>query len=172
MRWNQPPLKVWKYVSHVKRWKSDASQIIGTTYQRWKSTASQSPRIGIMYQRKNSTASQTATIIRPYMYRNCHRWRWWMYTSYVTASLYAREMQTAVVWSCSPFIRSGQNHLARHNERGKNTRQTEEEVGRQDQGMDRSGVRQVSEGSGEQGKKEKTGCKIICGAPTTIEVKG
>ena len=40
-----------------------------------------------------------------------------------------KEMQTAVVWSCLPFIRSGQNHLARHNKRGKKTRQTEEEVG-------------------------------------------
>ena len=37
-----------------------------------------------------------------------------------------KETQTAVVWSCLPFIRSGQNHLARHSERGKNTRQTEE----------------------------------------------
>ena len=27
---------------------------------------------------------------------------------------------------------------------------------------------QVPEGSGEQGKTEKTGCKIICGAPTTL----
>ena len=52
------------------------------------------------------------------------------------------------------------------------TRQTEEEVGRQHQGMDRPGVRQVPEGSGEQGKMEKTGCKIICGAPTTLAVKG
>ena len=50
-----------------------------------------------------------------------------------------------VVWSCFPFIRSGQNHLARHNERGKKTRQTEKEVGRHHHGMDRSGVRQVSE---------------------------
>ena len=38
--------------------------------------------------------------------------------------------------------------------------------------MDRPGVRQVPEGSGEQGKMEKTGCKIICGAPTTLAVKG
>ena len=83
-----------------------------------------------------------------------------------------KETQTAVVWSCLPFIRSGQNHLARHSERGKKTRQTEEEVGRQHQGMDRPGVRQVPEGSGEQGKMEKTGCKIICGAPTTLAVKG
>ena len=32
--------------------------------------------------------------------------------------------QTAVVWSCLPFIRSGQSHLARHSEGGKKTRQT------------------------------------------------
>ena len=33
-------------------------------------------------------------------------------------------------------------------------------------------ILQVPEGSGEQGKMEKTGCKIICGAPTTLAVKG
>ena len=65
---------------------------------------------------------------------------------------HCKETQTAVVWSCLPFIRSGQNHLARHSERGKNTRRTKEEVGRQHQGMDWPGVRQVPEGSGEQGK--------------------
>ena len=48
------------------------------------------------------------------------------------------------------FIRSCQNHLARHSERGKKTRQTEEEVGRKHQGMDRPWVRQVPMGSGEQ----------------------
>ena len=32
------------------------------------------------------------------------------------------ETQTAVAWTCLPFIRSGQNHLARHSERGKKTR--------------------------------------------------
>ena len=83
-----------------------------------------------------------------------------------------KEAQTAVVWSCLPFIRSGQKHLARHNERGKKTKQTEEEVGRQHQGMDRPRVHQVPEGSGEHGKMEETGCKIICGAPTTLMVKG
>ena len=39
-----------------------------------------------------------------------------------------KETQTEVVWSCLPFIRSGKNHLARHSERGKKTRQTEKEV--------------------------------------------
>ena len=71
-----------------------------------------------------------------------------------------KEMQTAVVWSCLPFIRSGQNHLEWHSEKGKK-RQTKEEVGRQHQ-----------EGSGEQGKMEETGCEIICGAQMTLTVKG
>ena len=51
------------------------------------------------------------------------------------------------------------------------TRQAEEEVEKQHQGMDKPGVRQVPKGSGEQGKMEKTDCKIICGAPTTLAVK-
>ncbi len=83
-----------------------------------------------------------------------------------------KDAQSAVVWSCFPFIMCGQNHLVKHSERGKKTRQTEEEVGRQHQGMERPGVRQVPEGSGEQGKMERTGCKIICGAPTTLAVRG
>ena len=83
-----------------------------------------------------------------------------------------KETQTAVVQSCFPFVRSGQNHLARHSERGKKTRRTKEEVGRQHQGMDRRGVRQVPEGSGEQGRMEKKCCKIICVAPTTLTGKG
>ena len=74
---------------------------------------------------------------------------------------------------CFPFIRSGQNHLARHSERGK-TKQTEEEVGREHQGVDRPGVRKVwkvPEGSGEQ-RLEDSGCEVICGVPTTPAVKG
>ena len=41
---------------------------------------------------------------------------------------------------------------------------SDEEVGRQHQGMNRPGVRQVPEGSGEQVKMEVIGCEIICGA--------
>ena len=59
--------------------------------------------------------------------------------------------------------------LQRHCERGK---KTEEEVGRQHQGMDRHGVCQVPEGSGEQRRIEETGCEVICGAPLTPTVKG
>ena len=73
------------------------------------------------------------------------------HSDFVGSRLYAcLETLTAVVWPCLPFIRSGQNHLARPSERGKKTRQTEEEVGRQNQGMDRPGVRRVQEGSGER----------------------
>ena len=61
-----------------------------------------------------------------------------------------KETQTAVVGTRLPFIRSSQNHFARHNERVKKTMQTEEEVGRQYQGVDRPWVRQVPKGSGEQ----------------------
>ena len=55
---------------------------------------------------------------------------------------------------------------------GKKTRQTEEEVGRQHQGTDRPGVRQVLEGRGEQRKMEETGYEVTCGAPTTPAAKG
>ena len=92
------------------------------------------------------------------------------HTTAVCVSL--RWLGLRVVRLPTRFIRSDQNHFAGHTERGKKTRQTEEEVGRQNQGMDRPGVHQVPEGSGEQGKIEETGCEIICGAPTTLTVKG
>ena len=79
-----------------------------------------------------------------------------------------KETQTKVVWTCFLFIRSGQNHLAK----GTKTTQTEEEVGRQHQGMDIPAVRQVPEGSGEQRRMEETGCEVICDAPTTPAAKG
>ena len=55
---------------------------------------------------------------------------------------------------------------------GKKTRQTEEEVGRQCQGMDRPAVRQVPESRGGERNMEGTGCEVICGAPVTPAVKG
>ena len=52
------------------------------------------------------------------------------------------------------------------------TRQTEKEVGRQHQGLDRPGVRQVPENSEEQRKMEETGYEVICGARTALAVRG
>ena len=46
------------------------------------------------------------------------------------------------------------------------------EVGEQHQGMDRPGVCEVPEDSGEEEKVEETGHEIICGAQTTLMVKG
>ena len=80
-----------------------------------------------------------------------------------------KETQTAVVWSCFPFIRSGQNHLARHSEGGR--RQGRQRKRWEDNIGEYSGC-QVPEGSGKQGKVEETGCEIVCGAPTTLAVNG
>ena len=59
---------------------------------------------------------------------------------------HCKEKQTEVVWTCFPFIRSDQNDVARHSERGKKTRQAEEEVGRQHLGIDKPGVCQAPKG--------------------------
>ena len=40
-----------------------------------------------------------------------------------------KETQNEILWTCLPFVRSGQNYLARQSERGKKTRQAEEAVG-------------------------------------------
>ena len=76
-------------------------------------------------------------------------------------------------WYCHVSSSSGlaQPILQGTVEGGKKTRQTDEEVGRQHQGMDRPGVRQVAEVSGEERKMEETGCEVICGASTTPAVK-
>ena len=68
----------------------------------------------------------------------------------------------AICWYLYSYAKTGLHHAHLMSS-------PKEEVGRQHQGMDRPGV---PEGSGEQGKMEKTGCKIICGAPTTLAVKG
>ena len=77
-----------------------------------------------------------------------------------------------MVWSCLLLIRSGQNHLGRHNERGKKTRQTAEEVGRQHRewtGLEFTKSQRAVEN---REKWRKLIAKIICGAPTTLAVKG
>ena len=81
---------------------------------------------------------------------------------------YRNETKTAVVWSSLPFIRSGQNHLARHSERGK---KTEEEVGRHIREW--TGL-EFGRSQREVENKEKWRklVGIICGAPTTLVVKG
>ena len=79
---------------------------------------------------------------------------------------HCKEAQTIVVWTCLPFIRSGktilQGTVKGGRRQGRQKKRWEDNI--------RSGVHQVPEG--EQGKMEKTSCEIICGAPTTLPVKG
>ena len=76
-------------------------------------------------------------------------------------------MQTEVVWTCLPFIRTGQNHLARHSERGRQRKRWEDNI-REWTGLEFT----KSQRAVENGKMEETGCELICGAPTTLAVKG
>ena len=64
------------------------------------------------------------------------------------------EMQSAVVWTCLPFISSSQNHHPRHSERGKKKRQTEEEVGGKTSGKEQVWSSQSPRG---QWRTEKNG---------------
>ena len=62
--------------------------------------------------------------------------------------------------------------LAWKNERRKMERKTEEEMGRLHPGMDGNGDWRFPGGSGRQGRMERYCCNVICGAPTTVKVKG
>ena len=81
-------------------------------------------------------------------------------------------MQTEEVWTCILFIRSGQNHLARHSERGKKTRKTRkrwEDNIREWTGLEFAKSQRAVEN---RGKWRKLVAKSFCGAPTTLAVKG
>ena len=63
---------------------------------------------------------------------------------------HSKETQTEVVWTCLPFISCGQNHIPRIKAERKweeDKAETEKEVGRQHQAMDRPGVRYVPGGN-------------------------
>ena len=49
--------------------------------------------------------------------------------------------------------------------------QTEEEVGRQQKGMDKPRVHHVPESGREQKMTEESGCEVICGTQTTLMAK-
>ena len=51
-------------------------------------------------------------------------------------------------------------------------RQTEEEVGRQYQKVDRNGLCQLNKGSLKQDKMERDSCEVICGARQPSKVMG
>ena len=83
-----------------------------------------------------------------------------------------KETQTAVVWSCLPFIRSGQNHLARHSERGEEDKADRGRGGKTTSGNGQAWSSAGPRGQWRTGKMEKTGREIICAAPSILAVKG
>ena len=83
-----------------------------------------------------------------------------------------KETQTVVLWSCFPFIRSGKNHLARHSERGKKTRQTEKGGGKTPSENGQAWSSLSPRGQWRTGENGEKVCKIICGTPKTLAVEG
>ena len=77
-----------------------------------------------------------------------------------------------MVWPHLKILWHGEDNSAGDNERSKKERKTEEEMGRQHQGMDRNGVLRFLEGSGRQRRMERYCCNVICGTPTTSEFNG
>ena len=64
----------------------------------------------------------------------------------------------------SPIHQVRPNPSSKAQWKGEESQVARKEMGRH-QGIDRPGVCQVPEGSGEQTKMEETGCEVICGAP-------
>ena len=77
-----------------------------------------------------------------------------------------------MVWSHLMILWHGEDDSAGDRERSKKDRKIEEELRRKHQGMDGNGVWRIPGGSGRQGRVDRYCCNVICGAPTTSEVKG
>ena len=81
-------------------------------------------------------------------------------------------MQTAVVWSCFLLIQSGQTILqgtVNGGRRQSRQRKRWEDNIREWTGLELGRSQRAVEN---RKKMEKAGCKIICGAPMTLMVKG
>ena len=79
--------------------------------------------------------------------------------------------QTSVIWSCLLFIKSCQNHLARHSERRKKTRQRGR-GGKTISGNGRAWSSSSPRGQWRTGKNGGNWLQNICGSPATLTVKG
>ena len=77
-----------------------------------------------------------------------------------------------MIWPHLKILWHSEDNSAGDNERSKKERTTEEEMERYYQGMDRDAVWRFPEGSGRHRMVGKCCCNVICGAPTTSEVKG
>ena len=85
---------------------------------------------------------------------------------------YRKETQTAVIWSCLPSSGRAKTILqgtVKGGRRQGGQRKRWEDNIREWTGLEFAKSQRAVENSG---KMEETGCEIICGAPTTLAVKG
>ena len=75
-----------------------------------------------------------------------------------------------MVWARITNIRHDRDQPARHRSGSKNTKNTEEEVGRQHQRGDRPGLLTDTKFGRRQEDVETADFKVIGGAPTTLQV--
>ena len=71
-----------------------------------------------------------------------------------------------------PLARSSRNHLARHSERGEEDKEDRGRGGKTTSENGQAWTSASPRGQWKTGKMEETGCEVICGAPTTLAVKG
>ena len=83
-----------------------------------------------------------------------------------------KETLTAVLWTCFRSSAMAKTILQGTVKGGRRQGRQRKRWEDDHQGMDRSGVRPVPEGSGEQRKMGETGCEVLCGVPTTLAIKG
>ena len=74
-----------------------------------------------------------------------------------------------MVWPHLKILGHSKDNSAGDSERSKKEMKTEEEMGREHQGMDGNGVWRFPEGSKRQGRVEKYCYNVISGATTTSE---
>ena len=77
---------------------------------------------------------------------------------------YCEETQTAVVWSCIPFIRSGQKPSCKARWKGKEDKADRWRGGKTTSGNGQAWSSPSPRGQWKTGKMEETGFKIICGS--------
>ena len=73
-----------------------------------------------------------------------------------------------MVWTCLPFIRSGQNQLARHSERGEKTRDTEEKKGWDENIKEWTGLEYAKSKRAVENRK-KTWMKLVVKSPVVLQ---
>ena len=83
-----------------------------------------------------------------------------------------KETQTAVVWSCRPFHQVWPKPSCKAQWKGEEDKADRGRGGKTTSGNGQAWSSASPRGQWRTEKMEKTGCKIICGAPTNLAAKG